>query len=144
MMQRVKRREFLSHAGKGAAALTALGAAGRGFSQGAPSDALRLGIIGFGVQGLTNANSALRVPNVKVVAAASCYDGHLERAKELLGESALLTREYRQILDRKDIDAVVVATPDHWHVPAALDALAAGKHVYCEKPLTHTIEEGQP
>ncbi len=144
MTKRVKRREFLSHAGKGAAALTALGATGRGIAQGPPSDALRLGIIGFGVQGLTDANSALRVPNVKVVAAASCYDGHLERAKELLGESALLTRDYRQILDRKDIDAVVVATPDHWHVPAALDALAAGKHVYCEKPLTHSIEEGQP
>jgi len=143
MTEGVKRREFLGQAGKGAAALAAAPAL-RGFAQGAPSGALRLGIIGFGVQGLTDANAALRVDNVSVVAAASCYDGHLERAKELLGHSALLTRDYRQILDRKDIDAVVVATPDHWHMPAALDALAAGKHVYCEKPLTHTIEEGQP
>lgn len=130
----LKRREFL-------AALSAAPLA-RTFAQGSPSSALNLGIIGFGVQGLTDANAALRLPNVKVVAAASCYDGHLARAKEALGESAFVTKDYRQVLDRKDIDAVVVATPDHWHVPISLDALAAGKHVYCEKPMTHRLEEG--
>jgi predicted dehydrogenase len=107
-----------------------------------PNDTIRLGVIGFGTQGLTDANAALRVPNVQVVAAASCYDGHLERARELLGDGSLRTRDYRRILDRKDIDAVVVATPDHWHMRACLDALDAGKDVYCEKPLTHTIDEG--
>jgi predicted dehydrogenase len=124
--------------------LAALGAAplARSFAQGPPSDAVRIGVIGFGVQGLTDANSALRVPNVKVVAAASCYDGHLERAKELLGSEALLTKDHRRILDRSDVDAVIVSTPDHWHAPICHDALAAGKHVYCEKPLTHTVEEG--
>lgn len=130
----VKRREFLAAAG--AAPLL------RGFAQPSPTEALNIGVIGFGVQGLTDANAALRVPNVKVVAAASCYDGHLERARELLGEGALLTRDHRRIFDRKDVDAVIVSTPDHWHAPICLDALAAGKHVYCEKPLTHTVEEG--
>lgn len=103
---------------------------------------VRIGVIGFGVQGLNDANAALRVEHVQVTAAASCYDGHLERARELLGDGALITRDYRQILDRRDIDAVIVATPDHWHTRICLDALAAGKDIYCEKPLTHTIEEG--
>ena len=103
---------------------------------------VRLGVIGFGVQGLNDANAARRIDNVMVTAAASCYDGHLERARELLGDGALLTRDYRYILDRRDIDAVIVSTPDHWHTRICLDALAAGKDIYCEKPLTHTIEEG--
>ena len=143
MARHFERREFL-RVGKGAAALAALSSAPlvRGFAQASPKATLNLGIIGFGVQGLTDANAALRLPNVKVVAAASCYDGHLARAKELLGESAFLTKDYRRILDRKDVDAVVVATPDHWHVEVSIDALAAGKHVYCEKPMTHRIEEG--
>lgn len=138
------RRRFLAGAGKGAA-LAALSRAPlvQALGQARPSQSLRLGVIGFGVQGLNDANAARRLDDVEVVAAASCYDGHLARAKELLGEGALLTRDYRRILDRKDVDAVVVATPDHWHAAVCLDALAAGKHVYCEKPMTHRLEEGE-
>jgi predicted dehydrogenase len=87
--------------------------------------------------------SALGVENVRVIAAASCYDGHLEVARETLGEGAFYTRDYRAVLDLKDVDAVIVATPDHLHTQAALDSIDAGKDVYCEKPLTHTIEEGE-
>lgn len=142
------RRDFVRTAAGAAAGMLIGGApliraaSGQAGGQGSTLESMRLGVIGFGVQGLTDANSALRVPNVKVIAAASCYDGHLERARELLGDDSFRTRDYRAILDRKDIDAVVVATPDHWHQRIVLDALAAGKDVYCEKPLTHRIEEG--
>jgi predicted dehydrogenase len=144
MSARVPRRQFLSTAARAAAAAAIAGRAPlvRTAAQGPPSDRVRIGVIGFGVQGLNDANAALRVPNVEVVAAASCYDGHLERAGELLGEGALRTRDYRRILDDKTIDAVIVSTPDHWHTRICLDAIAAGKDVYCEKPLTHRLEEG--
>ncbi len=115
----------------------------RAAGQASALEALNFGVVGFGVQGLNDANAALRVDNVRVVAAASCYDGHLERARELLGDDALRTRDYRAVLDRQDVDAVIVATPDHWHAQICLDALDAGKDVYCEKPLTHTIDEGE-
>ena len=136
----VNRRRFMLTAA-GAAAWASSAKLAHAIGQ-SPGDTIRLAIIGFGTQGLTDANAALRVPNVQVVAAASCYDGHLERARELLGDDSLRTRDYRRILDRKDIDAVVVATPDHWHTRVILDALDAGKDVYCEKPITHTADEG--
>ena len=142
---RIGRRAFVSTAARTAATAAIIGPGPllRAGTQGSPSDTVRVGIIGFGVQGLNNANAALRVPNVQVVAAASCYDGHLERARELLGEQALRTRDYRRILDDTSIDAVIVSTPDHWHTRICLDAIAAGKDVYCEKPLTHRLEEGE-
>ena len=144
IVKRVNRRRFLRQTAQAAAAAAVVGRAPllRGFGQGSPSDTVRLGIIGFGVQGLTDANSALRVPNVSVVAAASCYDGHLERARELLGDASLRTRDYRRVLDSRDVDAVVVSTPDHWHTRICLDALDAGKDIYCEKPLTHMLPQG--
>lgn len=141
MKRPIDRRQFVRLTAQSAAAATiARAPIVRAMTQGPPP--VRIGVIGFGVQGLNDANAAMRVENVQVTAAASCYDGHLERARELLGDSALITRDYRQILDRRDIDAVIVATPDHWHTRICLDALAADKDIYCEKPLTHTIEEG--
>ena len=142
MSPRLDRRQFVRMAAQGAtAAALARGPLVRAHPQ-EPGRPVRLGVIGFGVQGLNDANAARRVENVTVSAAASCYDGHLERARELLGDAALLTRDYRRILDRSDIDAVIVSTPDHWHTRVCLDALAAGKDIYCEKPLTHAIDEG--
>jgi predicted dehydrogenase len=141
----MRRREFLVGALRGAAGVAAVGAAPwrSALAQTPPSDVVNVAVIGFGVQGLNDARAALRVDGVRVVGAASCYDGHLERARELLGDAALLTRDYRRLLDSREIDAVIVATPDHWHQQASLDALAAGKDVYCEKPLTHRLEEGE-
>jgi predicted dehydrogenase len=143
--RRVDRREFVTITARGAAAAATLGAAPllRAFEQGSPNEQVRIAVIGFGVQGLIDANAALRVPNVRVVGAASCYDGHLERARELLGDQAILTRDYRRLLDNRDVDAVIIATPNHWHLRACIDALAAGKDVYCEKPLTAAIDEGE-
>jgi predicted dehydrogenase len=83
------------------------------------------------------------MPDVNVVAGADLYDGHLQTAKEETGGRMKLGREYRAVLDNKEVDAVVIATPDHWHARMVLDALAAGKDVYCEKPLTWSPGEGK-
>lgn len=105
----------------------------------------RIGIatIGVGGQGNSDTRSALRVPGVQLVGVADVYDGRLERAKEVYCKDLLTTRDYREILARKDVDAVIIGTPDHWHATIAIDALSAGKDVYCEKPMTQTVEEGQ-
>src|SRR5262249_41700131 len=131
MNQQLSRRQF----GKMAGALTVAGLA--------PSAALganeriQMGVIGVGgmgsghLGGLVNRRDA---DTVRVVAVCDVYRRRLERAMAACsGEGAM---DYRQILDRKDVDAVLIATPDHWHGKIAIDALEAGKHVYVEKPMT--------
>ena len=108
----------------------------------AANDNIQIAVIGAGGQGQADAKMAAQVPGVKVVAAADCYDGCLERAKELWGKDILATRDYGEILTRKDVDAVIIATPDHWHMQASLNALNAGKDVYCEKPMIHFYADG--
>jgi predicted dehydrogenase len=108
-----------------------------------PNDKIRIATIGMGIQGNYDTQSALRNANVELVAVADLYDGRLARAKATFGKDIFATRDYRQILQRKDIDAVLVVTPDHWHDRITIDALKAGKHVYCEKPMVHHIEEGK-
>ncbi|WP_047246476.1 Gfo/Idh/MocA family protein [Maribacter thermophilus] len=107
------------------------------------NDHINLALIGTGIQGIYDTQSALKVDGVKLVAACDLYTGRLDRAKELWGASIFTTRDYRKILERKDVDAVIIATPDHWHQKIAIDALKAGKHVYCEKPMVQKYEEGQ-
>ena len=106
------------------------------------NDQIQLGLIGSGIQGIYDTNAALRVPGVKLVAACDLYSGRLDRAKELWGSDISTTRDYRELLGRKDLDAVIVATPDHWHKKITIDALKAGKAVYCEKPMVQKFEEG--
>lgn len=103
---------------------------------------VRMGFIGSGIRGSELLASFLKDPGVTPVMVADVYTGCLQRAKEQTDGAIETTRDYRAVLDRKDIDAVVIATPDHWHKRMTLDALAAGKHVYIEKPLTWSIEEG--
>ncbi|WP_405410767.1 Gfo/Idh/MocA family protein [Maribacter sp. Asnod1-A12] len=107
------------------------------------NDQINIALIGTGIQGIYDTQAALQVKGVKLVAACDLYTGRLERAKELWGEDIFVTRDYRKILNRKDVDAVLIATPDHWHQTITVAALKAGKHVYCEKPMVQNFKEGQ-
>jgi predicted dehydrogenase len=141
------RRKFLVDAGKMAALGTAVGRGGAAWAQLAPksaADTIQFALIGAGIQGQGDTKTAITVPGVKLVAVADCYDGRLAHAKELWGQDIFTTRDYKQILARKDIDAVLIATPDHWHKNAAIDAMHAGKDVYLEKPMIHLYTDGQP
>ena len=107
-----------------------------------PNDMIQLALIGAGIQGQGDTHNALQVPGVKLVAVADCYDGRLAHCKELWGSDVFTTRDYREILARKDVDAVLIATPDHWHKQAAVDSMKAGKDVYLEKPMIHLYSDG--
>jgi predicted dehydrogenase len=102
---------------------------------------VRFASIGTGVEGCTILQAALRCPGTEIVAAWDLYDGRLTAAKEYARKEIATTKDYRAILDRNDVDAVLVATPDHWHAKITQDACAAGKDVYCEKPMSHTVEQ---
>ena len=106
------------------------------------NDQIRLGMIGMGIRGSYHLKTLKPLPGVRLAMVADVYDGHLAWAKEVTDGAIDTTRDYRAVLDRKDIDAVVIATPDHWHMPMVLDSLSAGKHVFIEKPMTYSIEEG--
>src|SRR5277367_1062902 len=108
----------------------------------AANDHIQIALIGAGGQGMGDTKHAIQVPGVKLVAVADCYDGRLAHSKELWGQDIFTTRDYNEILARKDIDAVIIGTPDHWHKQASVDAMKAGKDVYCEKPMIHLYSDG--
>ncbi len=108
----------------------------------AANDTIRLGVIGTGIIGFYNIRSALTVPGVELAAVCDLYDGRLTRAKEEFGQGVVTTRDYREILAREDIDVVLIATPDHWHDVITIDAMKAGKAIYCEKPMVQEVAEG--
>lgn len=107
-----------------------------------PSDRLRFASIGVGIRGGELLRAALACPGTEVVAVCDLYDPRFTAAQEYAQKQLPTTRDYRAILDRKDVDFVIVATPDHWHAKIVQDACAAGKDVYCEKPMSHTVEDG--
>jgi predicted dehydrogenase len=106
------------------------------------NDQVNIAIIGMGIMGFSNAETSLQIPGVKLVGVCDLYTGRLDRAKEVYGNDIFVTKNYKEILDRKDIDAVFVATSDHWHDRISIEAMNKGKHVYCEKPMVHKLEEG--
>jgi predicted dehydrogenase len=109
----------------------------------APSDRVRFGMIGIGMQGSGLLAGAITIPGVECVAAADLYDGRHTLAKEITANPNLpTTRHYQELLDRKDIDCIVAAVPDHWHKRVVVDACNAGKDIYCEKPMSHTVADG--
>jgi predicted dehydrogenase len=107
-----------------------------------PNDQVNIGVIGMGIMGFSNARTSIQVPGVRLVGVCDLYTGRLDRAKEVFGNDLFVTKNYHELLDRKDIDAVIIATSDHWHDRISIDAMNKGKHVYCEKPMVHKVEEG--
>ena len=106
------------------------------------NDQIQIAVIGAGGMGSEDTNTALQIPGVRLVAACDLYDGRLESARQRWGKDIFTTHDYREILSRPDIDAVLIGTPDHWHKQISVDALMAGKNAYCEKPMVHDISEG--
>jgi len=107
-----------------------------------PSDRVRFGIIGIGMQGSGLLASAIELPGVECVAACDLYDGRHTLAKEIVRPDLPTTRRYQELLADKNIDCIVAAVPDHWHKQVVVDAVSAGKDIYCEKPMSHTAAEG--
>jgi predicted dehydrogenase len=105
-------------------------------------DKINVAIIGFGIMGSRNAKTLLQVPGVQLIGVCDLYQGRLDRAKELYGQQLFTTRIYEELLDRNDIDAVVICTSDQWHNKISIDAMKRGKAVYCEKPVVHQLNQG--
>lgn len=134
------RRSFLQTAG--AATVYYLADSAPGAQTASPNTQIGMGFIGRGIRGTHLLRQFMALSGVRPLAVADLYDGCLKAALEDTANQAVVTKDYRAILERKDVDAVAIATPDHWHTPIVLDALDAGKHVYIEKPMTWSIEEG--
>lgn len=145
----ISRRTFLAGAAVAAAApyiipSSAMGADG----ETAPSNRINLGVVGCGGQGSGLMENAIKHKNARIVALCDLDQGRLDGAKkkvdEFYGDTACATHhDYRELIARKDIDAVICATPDHWHALVNIEAAKAGKDIYCEKPLTWSLGEGQ-
>lgn len=146
------RREFLKKMAMGSVALSTTpsvfsetnGKMVKGVKKSVSSNSLiQIALIGKGGMGTLNVSTALSVEGVKLVAVCDLYDKRLKDAKAEWGNDLFITKEYKEILSRKDVDAVIIATPDHWHQPIAIEAMKGGKHVYCEKPVIHKLNEAK-
>lgn len=107
------------------------------------NDTIQVGVIGAGGRARQLMQVLTRIPKVKIAAVCDIYEAHLSAAKKIADASAFATKEYERLLERKDLDAVLIGSPDHWHAKMTIDACAAGKDVYVEKPLTHSRDDGQ-
>jgi len=140
---RITRRDFAGVVGGTAAVLAA---AGSSAAVGA-NDRVRLALIGGGSRGNQLVPAFLARPEVDIVAVADVDDQHAGKTAEAIAKKRdkppATMRDYRAILDDKNVDAVIIATPDHWHALPAIEAVLAGKDVYVEKPSSHNVAEGQ-
>src|SRR5437867_3993025 len=107
-----------------------------------PSDTVRFGMVGVGMQGSGLLGESIKLPGVACAGAADLYDGRRTLARGSAGATLPVTRRYQQLLDDKTIDCIVAAVPDHWHRRMVVDAVSAGKDIYCEKPMSHTAADG--
>lgn len=110
--------------------------------QGFSGETVRYGIIGIGMQGSGLLTAAVSLPGTECVAACDLYDGRHTLAREIAGPKIKTTRRYQELLDDKSIQCIIAAVPDHWHKKVVVDTVSAGKDIYCEKPMSHTAEEG--
>ena len=137
------RREFFETVGRygAGATLASLGIeTARGYQA---NDTLNVACLGTGGRCRGLMGSLAKIPGVRIAAVCDIYDKHREEGRRLADPKAVVSAHYRELLERKDIDAVLIGSPDHWHVPMTVDACAAGKDVYVEKPLTHDLAEGR-
>jgi len=151
-LSKPSRRNFISKMAKGVAAVTLAPSLASAASRQqeillkrtpySANDNIQLALIGAGGMGNADTSTAVTVPGIKLVAACDLYDGRLNDIQKKYGNDIFVTRRFEEILSRKDIDAVIVATPDHWHQEISIAAMNAGKAVYCEKPMVHDISEG--
>ena len=132
------RRSFFLAAGS--AAIAVAGSSATAF---AANETINVGCIGTGGRCRTLMKSLVKVPGVRLAAVSDIWDYSFEEGKKLADPKAFATRSFEELLARKDIDAVLIGSPDHWHVPMTVAACAAGKDVYVEKPLTHDLSEGK-
>lgn len=109
----------------------------------APGDRVRFGIVGIGMEGAGLLENAIGLQGIECVGAADLYDGRHTLAKQITNNPNLFTtRNYHELFERKDVDCILAAVPDHWHMRVVVDACNAGKDIYCEKPMSHTIPQG--
>jgi predicted dehydrogenase len=148
----MSRREFVRRSTQAGIVLAAAPyfwgarAAGAATPPVAASDRIRFGMIGIGMRGSGVLDSCVRLPGIECVAACDLYDDRHTLANQIIsaatGKTVPTTRRYQDLLDNKEIDCLVAAVPDHWHEKIVVDACNAGKDIYCEKPMTHQVEEG--
>lgn len=144
----MNRRDFIKRAGAATAtagiALAGIGPTGNVLGA---NDRIRVGVIGTGRQGTDDFSDFARQPDVQVAALCDVYQPNLDKAQQALQKitnaAAETYKDFRRILDRQDIDVVIVGTPDHWHALATVEACKAGKDVYVEKPLSTVLDEGK-
>ena len=137
---KISRRDFVKGSTVTAMALSAGPFASRVLGA---NERIVVGVIGCGGQGRSNMRDFLRQPDVEIAAVCDVYDANLYQAVEMTDGKAAPFKDFRKLLERKDVDAAIIATPDHWHALPMIAACQAGKDVYCEKPLSHTIYEGR-
>lgn len=138
-MSSASRREFLGALGAAASLSAIKPETARGFMA---NDTIEVACLGTGGRCRTLMGSLAKIPGVRIAGVADIYDKHRDLGKALADPKAIVTGHFEELLDRKDIDAVLIGAPDHWHAPMTMAACDAGKDVYVEKPLTHDLSEG--